>query len=104
MEDKIIAELINTKLWGLQPQRNFENPNLFHVYSNMRGYLSGRYRLEITKLKRKNKGSIYKISVFWTPYNPENLVFKGRFNSFGELKNILNTVNKDLLDICRVYS
>lgn len=103
MEDKIISELVNTKLWKLQQQRDGEISNLFHVYSNMWGYSNGRYRLEITKLKRKREGSIYKISIFWTPYNPDNLVFKGRFNFFDELKDILNTVNKDLLDVGRVF-
>lgn len=102
MEDKILIELVNTKLWRLQPQRVCEKHNLFHIHSNMKGYSSGRYRLEITKLKRKIKDSIYKISIFWTPYNPDNLVFKGRFNSFDELKNIINSVNKDLLDISRI--
>lgn len=101
MEDEIITELIDTKLWRLSP-KIIRNSNLFHIYSSMVGYSDGRYRLEITKLKRKIEGKSYKISIFWTPYNPDYLVFNGRFDSFDELKNIINTVNPNLLDINRI--
>lgn len=104
MEDKIITELVNTKLWVLRPQSDFDNPNLFYINSNMKGYSSGRYRLKINKLKRKVDGYQYKVSIYWTPYNPDNLVFEGRFNSFDDLKNIIKDVNNDLLDINRIYT
>lgn len=104
MEDNIITELVSTKLWLLRPQREFDNPNLYHINSNMKGYSDGRYRLKINKLKRRVDGYRYIVSIYWTPYNPDNLVFKGRFNSFDDLKNIIKEVNKDLLDISRVYN
>lgn len=103
MNDIIINNLINTKLWLVKKQRPYENANLFHIYSNMRGYSDGRYRLEILKLKRIREGSLYKVSIFWTPYDPNNLVFKGRFNSFDELKDLINKVNKDLFNSDRIY-
>ncbi len=104
MEDKIINELLNTKLWTLKPIRYCDNPNSFIIESQMKGFSSGRYRLNITKMKIKRDNSLYKISIYWTPYNPFNLVFKGRFNSFDELITIIGTVNNDLLDISRVYT
>lgn len=105
MEDKIISELLNTKLWLLKPKRVFDDPeNVYTIDSHMKGFNSGRYRLIITKMRIKRDNSLYKISIYWTPYNPFNLVFKGRFNSFDELKNIIGTVNKDLLDISRAYT
>ena len=105
MEDKIIAQLLNTKLWILKPKRVFcDAENVYTIESHMKGFHSGRYRLIITKMKIKRDNSLYKISIYWTPYNPFNLVFKGRFNSFDELKTIIGTVNKDLLDTSRVYT
>ena len=104
MEDKVIDELLNTKLWKIWPNRSCDNPNKFRIYSNMKGFLDGRYSMDITKLKRKSEGNIYKISMYWTPYNPDNLVFKGRFNSFEELTAIIGSVNKDLLDEGRILN
>ena len=105
MKDKIITELLNTKLWILKPKMVIDDPeNVYKIESHMKGFNSGRYRLTITKMRIKRDNSLYKISIYWTPYNPFNLVFKGRFNSFDELKNIIGTVNKDLLDISRAYT
>lgn len=104
MKDEIIEQLIDTKLWQLRPKLMFDNPNLHIINSNMKGYSSGRYRIEITKLGRKVEGKSYKISMYWTPYNPDNLVFKGRFNTYEELTGIIKEVNKDLLDTSRTYN
>lgn len=98
MKDKIIKELLNTNLYRLDV-RTLDKPNLYIIYSHMKGFSSGRYRFEITKLNKKVEGKVYKISMFWSPYHPNYLKFKGRFNTYEELVDIINGVNKDLLDV-----
>jgi hypothetical protein len=35
MEDNIVNQLIESKLWTLKPYRNFEPINLYRIESNM---------------------------------------------------------------------
>ena len=70
----------------------------------MKGFSSGRYRLEIDKLKRKVEGKTYKVRLYWTPYYPDDLKYEGRVNNHEELIEAIKIVNSDLLDTTRVYT
>lgn len=102
-QNRIIPELtqvlLDTKLWSIDTRRSFMwHDGTDHLYSQMKGYSVGRYRLEITKLLRKYKGFLYKIKIYYTPYDPQCLKREGRFNTYKELLELLGSVNKDLID------
>ncbi len=101
MLDKLITEILNTNLWKIRPSGNL---NEFCLNSNMKGFSSGRYRLEVNKLKRKVEGKIYKVRLYWTPYHPDDLKYEGRVNNYKELIEAIKTVNSDLLDTTRAYT
>ncbi|TXI11480.1 MAG: hypothetical protein E6Q68_06045 [Polynucleobacter sp.] len=98
MNDPIVKQLIETNLWRLQNNRGTYPENTFNVHSHMKGFMDGRYRLLVTKLGRKVGGKSYKVSIYWTPYHYFNLEKFGRFNTFEELKVIIESVNKNLLN------
>ena len=100
MTDILVDKMLENNMWTLA-RPSFDKPNLFCLRSNMHGFWSGRYRIELTKLKRKVEGKIYKVAMFWTPYNPDNKVYEGRVNNHEEMIEAIKTVNKDLLDISR---
>lgn len=102
MENELIKEVLNTELWKLIGYSS-NTPNEFCLNSHMKGFTSGRYRMEIKKLKRKVEGKTYKLAIYWTPYDPDNRVYKGYINNYTELVGVLKLVNKDLLDIKRTY-
>ena len=103
MKDELINEILNTNLWRLSSP-SFGKPNEFCLNSNMNGFSSGRYRMEIKKLKRKVEGKTYKVKMYWTPYDPNNKVYEGRVDNYNELIEAIKTVNEDLLDIERAYA
>lgn len=103
MNDQVIAQLLKTNLWILSHKISTDPANVFHVKSHMMGFMDGRYRLEITRLKKRHEGKLYKVLVYYTPYHPYNLKLKSRFDTFEELCSIIKSVNKDLLDQSRCF-
>lgn len=103
MKEQLIKELIETKLWMVRPHREHDNPNKFTVLSHMKGYMGGRYTMEIQKLLRRVEGKRYKLALYYTPYNPRHLVKEGRFNDLKELKDIVTSVNNDLFNPDRIF-
>jgi hypothetical protein len=103
LTDVVIKQLTENNMWRLKPLRERDPINVFHLYSNMRGFDDGRYRLVIVKLGRRIEGKKYKISIYYTPYNPFNLVSFQRFDNFDELVKIIGDVNEFLLDTNRAY-
>tara|TARA_R110002020_G_scaffold465503_1_gene686953 strand:+ start:1510 stop:1815 length:306 start_codon:yes stop_codon:yes gene_type:complete len=101
MVEKLIKEILKTKLWRTRPTGY---PNKFCLYSQMKGFTSNRYRIEIDKLKRKVKGKTYKVRIYWTPYDPNDLKYEGRVDNYKELIEAIKTVNRDLLDTTRAYT
>lgn len=99
---EILNFFINSEMWRYR-KPTFDNNN-HSFYSNMKGFTDGRYRIEIQELKRKVEGMKFNIFIYWTPYNPDNLVFKGRLNTVDEMKVIIKNVAPKLLDVSRKHT
>jgi hypothetical protein len=100
-KENLLKQFEDTKMWK---HRSPDLPDKHHhFYSKMKGFTDGRYTIKIRELLRKSKGFKYKIFIYYTPYNPNNLVFQGMFNDWKELTDIIKSVNPKLLDNSRKY-
>ena len=92
--DDLSSYLINNG-WSLKLFRYEDKFDVYH--SEMNGFSSGRFRLELKTLKRKNKGKKHHVKIYFTPYNPNYLKVNYRFNNLSELKNLIGMANEKLL-------
>ena len=100
MIEDLVKPLIDSTLWRYEESIK---ENEHYLYSKMKGFSDRRYTIKIQGLKRKVEGFRYKVFIYWTAYNPNNLVYKGRLNNHRELLKAIKSVNKDLLDVKRAY-
>lgn len=96
-----VQQLLDTKLWRLDPRKSYPNPRVLVIHSDMMGFSDGRFRIEILELKKRSQGFMNKVEIYFTPYHPNCLKAKSRFDTFEQLFEIIKSVSSDLLNPAR---